>query len=225
MLSITNITVHLPLFRPPLPLSLLPSSSSPLPPSLLLFSSPSSPPPLLLSLLLPLSMCLFFPFPSSPLFLFFSILPSPSSFPPPLFRFSSSLLFSSPLLSSPHLLPSPLFLFLLFTSMFPVSPSTLLLPLLLPSFPPFLVPLLFFLLSPHPISLLLSILFSLLPFLFLKKPQPSKPSLAQRIWDAAVHSYHGFRLLALDIRVAFRLLRKTLRGNALTRREQKQVCG
>ena len=40
-----------------------------------------------------------------------------------------------------------------------------------------------------------------------------------------LHSYHGFRLLALDTRVAARLLWKTMKGNSLTRREQKQVNG
>ena len=50
-----------------------------------------------------------------------------------------------------------------------------------------------------------------------------KPSLARRAWNAVLHSYHGFRLLAMDIRVAIRLLRKTLRGESLTRRERKQV--
>ncbi len=43
------------------------------------------------------------------------------------------------------------------------------------------------------------------------------------MWEAVVHAYHGFRLLALDTRVAARLLWKTMRGNSLTRREQKQV--
>ena len=53
----------------------------------------------------------------------------------------------------------------------------------------------------------------------------SKPSLLRRVWDAVVHAYHGFRLLALDTRVAARLLWKTMKGNSLTRREQKQVGG
>lgn len=53
----------------------------------------------------------------------------------------------------------------------------------------------------------------------------AKPSLAQRAWDAVLHSYHGFRLLALDARVSARLLWKTMKGNSLTRREQKQVNG
>ena len=50
----------------------------------------------------------------------------------------------------------------------------------------------------------------------------ARPSLARRAWDAMVHAYNGFRLLALDVRVAVRLLRKTLRGDSLTRRERKQ---
>ena len=53
----------------------------------------------------------------------------------------------------------------------------------------------------------------------------AKPSLAKRIWNVVLHYYHGFRLLALDTRVAFRLLWKTVRGQSLTRREQKQVGG
>ena len=52
----------------------------------------------------------------------------------------------------------------------------------------------------------------------------AKPSLARRIWEVCLHYYHGFRLLAMDIRVAVRLLRKTLRGVSLTRKERKQVC-
>ena len=54
------------------------------------------------------------------------------------------------------------------------------------------------------------------------EPQ-TKPSLVKRVKDAVLHFYHGFRLLALDIRVAFRLLLKTVRSQSLTRREQKQV--
>ena len=59
------------------------------------------------------------------------------------------------------------------------------------------------------------------------KPQEgvAKPSLAKRIWNEVLHYYHGFRLLALDTRVAARLLWKTVRGHSLTRREQKQVGG
>ena len=55
--------------------------------------------------------------------------------------------------------------------------------------------------------------------------EPRKPSLARRAWEVVVHYYHGFRLLLLDTRVAVRLLWKTMWGNTLTRREQKQVGG
>ena len=54
-------------------------------------------------------------------------------------------------------------------------------------------------------------------------PPQIKPSLVKRVKDVALHYYHGFRLLALDLRVAVRLLMKTMRGHSLTRREQKQV--
>lgn len=53
--------------------------------------------------------------------------------------------------------------------------------------------------------------------------ETAKPSIPRRVWDAVVHYYHGFRLLALDSRVAVRLLWKTMKGSSLTRREQKQV--
>ncbi|XP_064382763.1 mitochondrial proton/calcium exchanger protein-like [Halichondria panicea] len=53
-------------------------------------------------------------------------------------------------------------------------------------------------------------------------PPQIKPSLVKRVKDVALHYYHGFRLLALDLRVAVRLLMKTMRGHSLTRREQKQ---
>ena len=54
-------------------------------------------------------------------------------------------------------------------------------------------------------------------------PAVVKPSLLQRVWGTVLHTYHGFRLLALDTRVATRLLWKTMKGTSLTRREQKQV--
>lgn len=69
-------------------------------------------------------------------------------------------------------------------------------------------------------------------FLFqsVQQPAPStgevavaKPSLLARIKATIIHSYHGFRLFFLDLRVSSRLLLKTLRGQALSRREQKQV--
>ena len=49
----------------------------------------------------------------------------------------------------------------------------------------------------------------------------SKPSLATRVKEVALHYFHGFRLLVLDVRVAFRLLLKTMQGHTLTRRESK----
>ena len=55
-----------------------------------------------------------------------------------------------------------------------------------------------------------------------KISQP-KPPLLTRIKNEIVHYYHGFRLLGLEISIASRLLRKTLRGQSLSRRELKQV--
>ena len=50
-----------------------------------------------------------------------------------------------------------------------------------------------------------------------------KVPMTQKVKDVLLHYYHGFRLLALDVRVAFRLLWKTMKGSSLTRRELKQV--
>ncbi|XP_054708538.1 mitochondrial proton/calcium exchanger protein-like [Uloborus diversus] len=55
-----------------------------------------------------------------------------------------------------------------------------------------------------------------------EKPAP-KRSLMKRITDEIVHYYHGFRLLAIDCKVSFRLVRKMLNGDELTRREHKQL--
>lgn len=49
-----------------------------------------------------------------------------------------------------------------------------------------------------------------------------RPSLGSRVKAVVLHYIHGFRLLVLDVRVAFRLLLKTTRGHTLTRRESKQ---
>ena len=49
-----------------------------------------------------------------------------------------------------------------------------------------------------------------------------KPSLGSRVKAVVLHYFHGFRLLVLDVRVAFRLLLKITRGHTLTRRESKQ---
>ncbi len=53
---------------------------------------------------------------------------------------------------------------------------------------------------------------------------PQKVSMVQKVKNMVLHFYHGFRLLALDTRVAARLLWKTMKGSSLTRRELKQVC-
>ena len=50
----------------------------------------------------------------------------------------------------------------------------------------------------------------------------TRPSLVSRVKEVALHYFHGFRLLMLDARVAFRLLLKTTQGHTLTRRESKQ---
>ena len=50
----------------------------------------------------------------------------------------------------------------------------------------------------------------------------AKPPLVSRVKEVVLHYFHGFRLLILDVRVAFRLLLKTIQGHTLTRRESKQ---
>ena len=50
-----------------------------------------------------------------------------------------------------------------------------------------------------------------------------KPPLLTRIKNALIHYYHGFRLFGLEVKIASRLFLKTLRGQSLSRREQKQV--
>lgn len=50
-----------------------------------------------------------------------------------------------------------------------------------------------------------------------------KPSIWERVKAEVLHYYNGFRLLAIDIKVASRLLWKSLNGTSLTRRERKQV--
>lgn len=54
-------------------------------------------------------------------------------------------------------------------------------------------------------------------------PPPEHRSLMKRIRDELVHYYHGFRLLGVEIRIAFRLALKSLRGQDLTRREYRQL--
>lgn len=50
-----------------------------------------------------------------------------------------------------------------------------------------------------------------------------KPSLGKRIVDELKHYYHGFRLLFIDIRISSGLLQRVLHGEALSRREKKQL--
>lgn len=50
-----------------------------------------------------------------------------------------------------------------------------------------------------------------------------KRSLGKRIWDEIVHYYHGFRLLFIDIKIASRLLFKSMNGADLSRREYRQL--
>ncbi|XP_033122430.1 mitochondrial proton/calcium exchanger protein-like [Anneissia japonica] len=52
--------------------------------------------------------------------------------------------------------------------------------------------------------------------------KPVQKSLWVRVKDEVVHYYHGFRLLGIDIAIAFRMLRQILNGNSLSRREYKQ---
>ncbi|KAN0062039.1 LETM1 domain-containing protein ylh47 [Thecaphora frezii] len=56
------------------------------------------------------------------------------------------------------------------------------------------------------------------------KPQPSK---AKQVWakikDEALHYWHGSKLLAKEVRISSRLLRRLLLGYSLTRREHRQL--
>lgn len=60
-----------------------------------------------------------------------------------------------------------------------------------------------------------------------KKPVKDSPkpkrSIGKRILDEIIHYYHGFRLLAIDIKVATRMVWKILHGGELSRREHKQL--
>lgn len=54
-----------------------------------------------------------------------------------------------------------------------------------------------------------------------------KPSLGPRVWkaikDGASHYWHGTKLLVSEVRISARLQWKLLHGEALTRREKRQV--
>jgi LETM1 and EF-hand domain-containing protein 1, mitochondrial len=55
-----------------------------------------------------------------------------------------------------------------------------------------------------------------------------RPPLIPRVWkavkDGASHYWHGSKLLVSEVRISARLQWKLLHGEALTRREKRQVC-
>lgn len=50
-----------------------------------------------------------------------------------------------------------------------------------------------------------------------------KKSLWERVKEEAIHYYNGFKLLGIETRITFRLLRLVTQGHTLTRREKKQL--
>lgn len=50
-----------------------------------------------------------------------------------------------------------------------------------------------------------------------------KLPLSKRIADEIRHYYHGFRLLFIDLRISSRYVRKIIKGESLSRREQQQL--
>jgi hypothetical protein len=48
-------------------------------------------------------------------------------------------------------------------------------------------------------------------------------SIRERLAHELKHYYNGFKLLFIETKIAFRLLRQVLNGRTLTRRERKQV--
>ncbi len=48
-------------------------------------------------------------------------------------------------------------------------------------------------------------------------------SIRERLVHELKHYYNGFKLLFIETKIAFRLLRQVLNGRTLTRRERKQV--
>lgn len=54
-------------------------------------------------------------------------------------------------------------------------------------------------------------------------PPKIKPSLLQRVKEGALHYWHGSKLLVLETRISFGILRKVLRGEKLIRREYRQL--
>ncbi|GMT10486.1 hypothetical protein PFISCL1PPCAC_1783 [Pristionchus fissidentatus] len=56
-----------------------------------------------------------------------------------------------------------------------------------------------------------------------RKDSEVKPSLKQRVMHELKHYYHGFRLLALEVRLSSKYLWRIMRGQSLTRRERQQM--
>ena len=56
-----------------------------------------------------------------------------------------------------------------------------------------------------------------------KETAPARLTLWQRVVNECKHYYHGLKLLYFETKIAWRLLKKVLQGNALTRRERRQV--
>jgi len=56
-----------------------------------------------------------------------------------------------------------------------------------------------------------------------EKAVVKRKSLWERIVHELKHYYNGFKLLFIETKIAFRLLRQVLNGHTLTRRERRQV--
>ncbi|RUS78467.1 hypothetical protein EGW08_013755 [Elysia chlorotica] len=54
-------------------------------------------------------------------------------------------------------------------------------------------------------------------------PVPAKKTIGERLVAVCKHYYHGFRLLAIDIRICSKLIWQLMNGKSLTRREYNQL--
>lgn len=52
--------------------------------------------------------------------------------------------------------------------------------------------------------------------------QPNKPGLLQKVKNECLYYYHGFKLFFYEVKISFRLFKKTLAGHSLSRREKRQ---
>ncbi|PAA89162.1 hypothetical protein BOX15_Mlig015056g3 [Macrostomum lignano] len=55
------------------------------------------------------------------------------------------------------------------------------------------------------------------------QPPTARPSLPARIWHEILHYWNGFRLLALETRIALRISLKYMRGATISRRERRHL--